>query len=164
MHMDVGIGKEWLTLIGSAVAAIAGVWNLAIQIRGKRDKFIVRLGSFSASPMQEEAMHVISLSDHQIKLSDWGFVDGDLRLRSIPSELEHNDFYGHSSIASGTSTLDQRNALYQIAYQRRDTPIGAFATSVAQTRPRIHFSSSTPYWKRIVVRLKSLKRNWAYGY
>jgi len=162
--MDVSITKEWVTLGGAFVAAVAGVWNLAIQMTGKRDRFLVRLGPFSPDPTPEKSMHVVSLSDHKILLSDWGFIDKDLKIRSIRVELAFDDFHEFEVYSRGSSLLEDRSDLYEVGYLRRDEPIGAFALSVAQTRPRVYFASHTPLWQRLVVRTKLLYPRWAYGY
>ncbi len=55
---------DYVTLAGAVVAAVAGVWNLIFQMRGKRDLFLVQLGSLSPAIEEETMLSVVSRSDH----------------------------------------------------------------------------------------------------
>jgi hypothetical protein len=162
--MDLESAKDWVTTAGACVAAIAGVWNLAIQMRGRRDRFLVRAGSFFPDGQPGDFMHVISLSDHQVRLADWGFIDDDLKIRSIRVELAYDQWNEHRARILGDPILEKRNDLYEVGYERKNSVIGAFALSVSQTRPRAYFHSSTPLWIQLRMRLKLLYPRCAYGY
>ena len=84
------IGKQ-VTVIGAVIAAITGSLNLWLQMRGKYDRFVVRMGGLSPSTEPETLMHVFSLSDHPIKLTDWGFIenDGGFQSARISAHLLH---------------------------------------------------------------------------
>lgn len=159
--MDVELWTKWATLGGALIAAFSGVWSLLIQLRGKRDSYIVCLGSSQPEIVQETMMHVVSLSDHPIQIADYGFIDGDQRLRSIPLELEEC-FEDTQVIGRGESMLEGYSSVFERGYVRRPVPIGAFARSATQSRPRLSFDSNVAVWKRAVIRMKVLLKGRGY--
>ena len=89
-------------------------------------------------------MHVISYRDHPIQLTDYGFIDPDLQFSSVPLEQELYDFHDSHVFTHGASIFEKRSDYFEIGYIRRNTPIGAFARSVIQSRLRIGFAYDTP--------------------
>ncbi len=79
---------EWVTITGAAIAAITGIWNLLLQLSGKRDRFVVGLDSVSPTIERETMMHVVNHSDHRIKLTDWGFIEPDGSFQSVRMSWE----------------------------------------------------------------------------
>jgi hypothetical protein len=146
---------EWITVIGAAVAAITGIWNLLLQFRGKRDHFVVGLGSVSPVIEQETMMHVVSHSDHRIKLTDWGFIDSDGGFQSVRMSWESGVLTSEEITTRGSSDLAARGDTLESGYIR-ETPLGAFATSATRTRPRVCFDSTAPHWRRLWIRLRLL--------
>jgi hypothetical protein len=146
--------KGWATLVGALVAGLTGIFNLIVQIRGKTDRFYVSPTSFYDYQVEDVFIHVVNLSDHPIKLADWGWVDHDKRLRSIPSELSEPDFIDSHHFENGTPSLEKRNDLFEIGYIRRDRPIGAYARSATQKRPTITFRYDTSVLLKLKVRLR----------
>ena len=106
-------------------------------------------------------MHVVSLSDHPIQVSDYGFIDSDHRLRSIQLELEEC-FDDTQVIGRGESLLDGYSSIFERGYVRRPAPIGAFARSATQSRPRLSFDSDVPFWTRLVIRLRIVLKGRGY--
>jgi hypothetical protein len=156
--MDAEAIKGWVTVVGAVVAAATGVWTLLRQIRGKNDEFVVGLHTVSPSIRQETMLHVISHSDHPIKLTDWGFIEADGRFSSIPMDWEVDPSLGEDLAAVGSSELASRGAVFETGYTRRDDAFGVFAKSVTQKRPRICFAREMPYRRRILIRLRLLLR------
>jgi len=50
---------DYVTLVGAVIAAGVGVWNLVLQMRGKRGQFFVRLGSLSPTIEEETMLSVV---------------------------------------------------------------------------------------------------------
>lgn len=159
--MDVELWTKWATLGGAVIAAVSGVWSLLIQLRGKRDSYIVCLGSSQPEIVQEKMMHVVSRSDHPIRIADYGFIDSDYRLRSIQLELEEC-FDDTQVIGRGESMLEGYSSVFERGYVRRHIPIGAFARSATQSRPRLSFDIDVPFWTRFVVRVRVLLKGRGY--
>ncbi len=146
----------WVAVIGAVVAAVTGVWNLLLQMRGKRDHLEVGLDSVFPAIEQETMMHVVSHSDHPVKLKDWGFIEYGGSFRSIPMSWETSDLQSDEISSRGSSELATRGAVFETGYVRRSRPIGAFAVSVTQQLPCIGFDSNAPYWQRLWIRLRLL--------
>ncbi len=146
----------WVTVVGALVAAITGVWNLLLQMRGKRDRFVVRLGPVSPDNGQETMMHVVSHSDHPIKIADYGFIEEDGRFQSMRMMWATGNLHTDEITTVGSTDLASRGAVFEQGYIRRASSLGAFATSTIQTRPRICFDPGVPYWRRLKIRLRLL--------
>ena len=160
--MDVESLTKQITLVGAVIAACTGVWSLWLQMRGKRDHFSVGPGTVRPEIIRETMMHVVSHSDHPIELADYGFIDPDFQFASIPLEQELHDFQDSHVYTRGGSSLEKRSDYFEIGYIRRDTPIGAFARSVTQSRPKIGFAYDTPLWKKLRVRALLLVKGRGY--
>lgn len=160
--MDVESLTKLITLVGAVIAACTGVWSLWLQMRGKRDRFTVGPGTVRPEILRETTMHVVSHSDHPIQLADYGFIDPSFQFSSIPLEQELYDFHDSHVFTRGESTLEKRSDYFEIGYIRRDTPIGAFARTVTQSRPRIGFAYDTPVWKKLWVRVLLLVKGRGY--
>jgi len=148
---------DWVTIIGAVIAAITGVWNLLLQMRGKRDCFVVGLGSVSPTIGQETMMHVISHSDHPIKIKDSGFIDEDGKLESTYMLWQVDQLQSEEITSHGSTDLASRGAVFEQGYIRKKQPLGAFAISVMQKRPRICFYTDVSYWRRLRIRLRLLR-------
>lgn len=160
--MDVEVVNKWVTVTGASIAAIASVWNLLLQARGKRDRYIVGLGRAKPSIEPETMMHVVSHSDHPIELKDWGFIEPDGRLSSVQLDWEAGELQADEISHGGDSNLTARNARFESGYQRRTPVLGAFAITMTEKRPRLCFHGDVPVWRRMQVRSKVAWRGRAY--
>jgi hypothetical protein len=145
---------KWGTDVAAEIAAVTGICNLVLLLRGKRDCFIVRLGSASPNIDEEETMHVVSLSEHSVKLVDWGFIEADGTFRSVQMDWETGSLHNEEIRFDGSSNLAKRGDHFEIGYLRRDPPHGAFARSITQHRPRLYFSPLMPRYKRLRIRAR----------
>jgi hypothetical protein len=143
-----------VTAIGALIAAATGIWNLGLLLRGKRDCFIVGLGSVSPNIDREETMHVISRSEHSVKLVDWGFIEADGTFRSVPMDWEAGSLRNEEIRSGGSSNLASFGDHFETGYVRPDPPHGAFARSITQHRPRLCFDPSMPHYKRLRIRAR----------
>lgn len=146
--------SEWVTVVGASVAAIAGVWNLLLQLRGKRDRFAVHLGSASPTIEQETTLHVVSHADHPVKLKDWGFIETDGRFRSFLMDWETGSLHNEEIISRGSSELERFGAYFETGYVRKDAPHGAYAISITQRRPYVCFAPAMPLHRQLWIRVR----------
>lgn len=146
--------KGWATLVGALVAGSTGLFNTVLQVRGKRDRFTV--DPYSSSHISDPRcfMQVINLSDHPIHLHDWGWIDRDGGLRSIRDESSEPGFEGHDSFTCSSPKLDSRNDTFLVGYRRTMSPIGAYARSATQNRPKISFKYDIPVLKKLKIRVR----------
>jgi hypothetical protein len=156
-----GIGK-WVTVGGAVVAAVTGVCNLLLQLRGKRDRFRVGMGSVEPMIEEETIMHVVSLSDHPINIVDRGFILPDETFQSFRLAWEAGEFQGDELRTRSSGELTERGAYCESGYIRKGPALGAFARSVTQRSPRIYFCYDTPYWRRLRIRVQVLWRGSRY--
>ena len=147
---------EYVTLVGAVIAAAAGVWNLLLQMRGKRDRFLVRLGAMSPTIEEETMMSVVSLSDHPIRLIDWGFIEANGSFTSFILEWEVGGLQSEEITARGTTRLEDFGQHFETGYVRRESPLGAYAVSATQRRPVITFDTGMPMWRRGWIRMRLL--------
>lgn len=140
-----------VTVFGVVVAAVTGVWNLYLQLRGKSDHFVVGLGSVSPDINPETMLHVVSRSDHRIQLTDWGYIEADCRFTSFYLEWHAGDLQPDKIVDQGSSDLAGFGTFFETGYVRTKPAFGAYARSVTQRRPRLCFAPEMPYWKRLWI-------------
>jgi hypothetical protein len=151
--------EEWVTAVSAMIAAVTGIWSVWWQTRGKHDRFSVGLGSVTPAIEQETILHVVNVSNHAISLKDWGFIEPSGQFDSLPLAYEAGSLQNEEITSRGSPTLVERNATFETGYIRTHNPIGAYAISVTQSRPRLCFYSDTPHWRRLRVRLRLLSRS-----
>jgi hypothetical protein len=145
---------DYVTLVGAVIAAAAGVWNLLLQMRGKRDRFLVRLGAMSPTIEEETMMSVVSRSDHPIRLIDWGFIEANGSFTSFILEWEVGGLHSEEITARGAPRLENFGLHFETGYVRRESPMGAYAISATQSRPIVTFDTSMPFWRQVWIRLR----------
>jgi hypothetical protein len=145
---------DYATLAGAVIAAGAGVWNLVIQMRGKHDQFFVRLGSLSPAIEEETILSVVSRSDHTVRLIDWGFIEANGSFTSLILEWEVGGLHSEEITSRGTSLLESFGQHFETGYVRREMPLGAYAISATQWRPKITFDPAMPVWRRVWIRFR----------
>lgn len=152
--MDVDIWTKWVTLIGAVVAAVSGVWALIIQLRGVRDEILVSLGTLSPEAIPETMMNVVSKSDHPIRVVDFGFIDLNGRLVSIPLEIDLLNLHSDEVERYGSPILNRRGDSFQVGYCMAHGVLGCYARTSLQTRPCMAFGFDTSLVKRARISIK----------
>lgn len=147
---------DYVTLAGAVVAAVAGVWNLIFQMRGKRDLLLVQLGSLSPTIEEETMLSVVSRSDHPVRLTDWGFIEANGSFTSFLMEGEVGDLQSEDITSRGNARLESFGQHFETGYVRRERPLGAYAISATQRRPVITFDTGMPMWRRGWIRMRLL--------
>jgi hypothetical protein len=162
--MDIEIAGRWLTLIAAVIgagagiiAAVTGLWNLYLLMRGKQDAFLVGMGAATPTIEEETVLHVISRSDHQIKLKDWGFIDSTGHLQSLRFNYEAGELNSDEIMSRGSSCLKERGDVFETGYISRKTILGAYAISMTQRRPRICFQDGATLWWRLRIWLRLVR-------
>jgi len=145
---------DYVTLAGAVVAALTSSVNLLLQMRGKHDRFLVRLGTTSPTIEQETMLSVVSQSDHPMRLTDWGFVEANGTFTSFIMEWEVGAFNGKEITSRGSAALESFGQHFETGYVRREEPSGAYAISATQQRPVITFNTTMPLWRRFFIRLR----------
>ena len=144
-----------MTLIGAVVAALASVANFWWTYRAKVDRITVIFGPTRPPTEPGEWLHIVSQSDHQINLRDYGFIGPSGALLSVP-QLD-NDQSGESFdqvYARGSTTFEKRGDLYETGpYNLPEKQIGAYAVTLGSERYSVSFFG-VPRYKRLWLRLK----------
>lgn len=161
-RMDVVFWTGWVTLVGAVIAAFTGVLSVVWQVVGKRDRFRVSMGSIAPAANEATMLHIVSKSDHPIKIADFGFIEKNGSLSSIPMDNDLGGYIAHEGISRGSSALTQRGDAMECGYIRTRPVIGCYARSNLQSRPSLAFSYDTPLLKRWRVRLKVFLAGQAY--
>lgn len=115
------------------------------------------MGNLYLGADPETSFHVVSKSDHPIKLKDYGFIEEGGILESIPFALDVGALMKEGLYEYGSSNLKSRNDVWQTGYIRKKPVLGAYALSVTETRPTICFNYEVKWWTKLWVRIKIYK-------
>lgn len=149
--------KDGLTVVAACVGAVAGVWNLYLSFRGKKDRFIVKCDSAMPSDDRETMLHVISKSDHVIRISDYGFIMANGSLHSLPMDDDVR-FADGEIIGRGDLELVGFNSVCERGMVIDVNTIGVYARLVGASRPRLAFKDAATLYDRMKVRCRLLFR------
>ena len=145
---------DGVTFIATFVAALTGIVNFAILVRGKRDRYKVRPCSLFSFICQQRIMSVVSMSDHKISIVDYGFINEDGTLDSIPYTGEIDTPEALDMFIHGNNIGMQYNDYFESGYNKHDNSIGAYAISATQRYPRLAFSRGSSYLARLKVKAR----------
>ncbi len=136
--------KDWVTMAGAIIAAIAGVINLWRSFKSERDSIYVKTGTFRPIATPATAMYIVNVGKHPVTISDYGFVLADGKLFSIPWYNENQAIFDgddHHAFYSGKSTIPSRD-MFAVGISFNEKIIGCFAVSTTQSLYRVHMSDS----------------------
>jgi hypothetical protein len=163
--MEITKFSEWVTLIGAVVAAVAGIWNLTLSLRGKTDEFRVGLGSATPEATPEMMLHVISLSDHPITIADYGFIEDKSETNkeevffSFRMAFDLDPSLGMENVTyRGTVHLKKRGDPFEAGMMFSPKVIGAFARTMTQKRPKLTFDPNVSWWRSLKLRYRVWRR------
>lgn len=94
------------------------------------------------------------MSDHPVSLVDWGFITDKGQFQSIRMDWETGDLGSDEIVQHGSPQIESFGANFESGYMRRETPLGAFAISATQDRPKLHFSREAPRLLKWKVRFR----------
>jgi hypothetical protein len=153
--------KDWVTLVGAVVASVTGVLTLWRSYRSESDSIMVRWGSFRPLATQTTDMYVVNLGKHPVQLSDYGFINEDGSLFSIPwyNQTEYHPDHAHPDDYYGGSALIPPRDMFAIGMVYRDETVGVYAYTATQTIPRISMKKSLfrPLTLFMVLRIKFVR-------
>lgn len=153
--MNIDDMYKWVTLGGAVIAAVASALNLWWTYRAKADKIKVSFGSMHPSIAPGYWLHVVSLSEHQMFLRDYGFITEGGTLLSLPDLIAHDIGEDLEVISSAKSSLDKRGEIFEIGnIILRDNQIGAYAVTAGQEHPTLGFAYDVRWYKRALINIK----------
>lgn len=151
--MDMKEVGTWTTATGAFVAAVAGVWNLMLQLKGRRDVYRVGIGSLIPQVRDETMMHIVSLSCHRVIIADYGFILEGPGVISVPLISSINADNTYSVIKISGNILHDCGDFFECGMDIKEhTLLGVYARSNIQIFPRIYFSANAPLLKRLSIR------------
>lgn len=157
---------KWITLAGAVVAALTGLQSFFWQFLDRRDRILVKLGSFRPPTGPGEGLFVVNKSKHLVELLDYGFVLSNGELFSLPYYFENDGLFDqvHATF-SGNSALEPRERFEVYVDLTNIKVVGAYACTTTQSRPSIkiadHLNFFYAWWCRGRVYWYRLFRYWA---
>lgn len=137
--MNEALLMKWVTMISAIIAAGVSVITLWLNYKGKTDKFRIGLCSVRPDISPGHVMHVVSLSDHQVEIVDFGFIYEDGNIESLPFACEIGQFTDCDLIHHGCTILKKRGEFFESGFDVNveQIIIGAFARSITQEKINI---------------------------
>lgn len=133
------LSMQWITMIGALTAALAGLYNIWLSYTDRGDSILVKHGTHTPIDTPAVCMYVVNTGKHPVFISDFGFVNEDGTLFSVPyyNETEHyidgpdiHEFY------VGTTTI-QPNQLFSAGLSYSSKIIGVYAITSTQSVRRV---------------------------
>ncbi len=147
-----------VTVFGSAVAAVAAVLNLIFTLRKRVDRIKVRLGPATASFGEGDYLHIINCSEHEVRLSDYGFVikhENRFTFHSIPIETDYG-YINSAEVSSNGKPLIQPRDYFEVCYPGDKRTIACYGKTINMSKTQLSWLASTPYLDRIRIRSRLL--------
>jgi hypothetical protein len=130
--------QKLVTLIGAVTAAFASLINFWWTHRTKVDRLAVTFGSIRPPLDPGYSLHVVSQSDHQMVLRDYGFImpsgPPGGRLLSLPQfHIDDDDPDDRPTVGHGNAAFEKRGDWFEPgSVQLRDEPIGAYTVTAGK--------------------------------
>ncbi|MEN6584664.1 MAG: hypothetical protein ABFE02_01255 [Sulfuricella sp.] len=152
---------KWVTLIGAVVAALTGFQSFFWQFLDRRDRIVVKFGSFRPPITPGQGLFVVNKSKHLVELHDYGFVLSNGELFSLPWYFENDGLSDQVEAAfAGTSALEPRARFEVYVDLTNLETVGAYALTTTQSRPSVcirdHLNFLHAWWYRLRVWLYRL--------
>lgn len=147
--------QKWVTIAGAVIAALVSSAYLWLKFREKTDK--IKVGVDPLEPPIEPGywLNVVSLSDHQMNLKDYGFIDETGRLFSLPQHWADEPINDERIVIRGNRSFTQRGDLFEVGnIELRNNPVGAFAITVGQSYYTLGFRYDISWCKQLWMRIK----------
>lgn len=154
--MELGILENGVGIAAAVIAALTGIVNLVLLLKGRTDKFVVRY--WSVFPVIDEGhqFSVISTSDHPVHIVDYGYILEDMTMCSVEIELQVGSFNPDDVDIYGNHKLEHHGQVLDIHMRLAQKPIATYAQSATQRRFKVAFKRGTPLWKRLYIRFMML--------
>ena len=151
--------QRLVTLIGAVIAAAASVVNLWWTHRTNLDRLTVTFGSLSPLIEPGEGLYIVSQSDHQVSLSDYGFISASGGLLSYPRLEVDNPGDDYNCVTVRGNQPSKSAEIYSrlVLCRYEGVFIGAYAVSAGRSeRMALGFRFYIPWWKRFFLKQKIL--------
>jgi len=133
---------KWVTLIGAVVAALTGLQSFFWQFLDRRDRIVVKHGSFRPPSTPGQGLFVVNKSKHLVELQDYGFVLRNGELFSLPWYFENDGIDDDVAVSySGVSALEPRERFEVYVDLINLNSVGAYARTTTRSRPSVHISN-----------------------
>lgn len=132
---------RWVTLVGALVAAFTGLQSFFWQFLDRRDRIIVRHGTYRPPCSPGQGLFVVNKSKHLVELHDYGFVLHSGELFSLPWYFENDGISDHvEATFAGTATLEPRARFEVYVDLVNLKSVGAYARTTTQKYPTVRIS------------------------
>ena len=142
-----------LSDFGILISAIGGIIVIYDKLFERKDRFVVKYGSYRSEMDDRDAMFIVSKSFRPISIRNYGFIKEDGQLESIPWIGEcalECDNYGIEK--RGTLENMEYNQICEIKCRTVGCIVGAFAIGSTQNFPKLAFGLNVNPIKRIWIR------------
>ncbi|MCH5144631.1 hypothetical protein JMF94_05990 [Desulfovibrio sp. UIB00] len=144
-----------LSDFGILISAIGGIIVIYDKLFERKDRFVVKYGSYRSEMDDRDAMFIVSKSFRPISIRDYGFIKEDGQLESIP-------WIGECASECDRYDIEKRGKLENMEYNQHceikcrtgERLVGAFAIGSTQNFPKLAFGWEVNPVKRLWIRLK----------
>lgn len=98
--MTFEVVQKWVTSIGVVIAAGVSILNFRYSLSAKSDKIKVGFGPIRPPLAPGDWLYVVSRRDHSMTLRDYGFIDNEGGLHSLP-DMYANEPGMHDEVVHG---------------------------------------------------------------
>lgn len=152
--MPINLLESSLGVTAALIAAVTGIVNLFLLLKGKTDRFIVRYWSVFPRIEEGHQFSIISVSDHPIHIVDFGYILEDLTMCSVGIEQELGTLRGDDVSISGTRQLENHGQVFDVGVLIATKPLAVYGWSATQQRPKLAFNKNIGLFKRLWVRTR----------
>ena len=144
-----------LSDFGILISAIGGIIIIYDKLFERRDRFVVKYGSYRSEMDDRDAMFIVSKSFRPISIRNYGFIKEDGQLEPIPwigecaSECDNYDIEKRGKLENM-----EYNQICEIKCRTGERLVGAFAIGSTQNFPKLAFGWDVNPVKRLWIRLK----------
>ncbi|MBU0620934.1 MAG: hypothetical protein KJ795_03705 [Gammaproteobacteria bacterium] len=146
------------------MAALTGLQSFFWQFLDRRDRILVKLGSFRPPSSPGEGLFVVNKSKHLVELHDYGFVLSNGGFFSLPNYFENEGCQDQvNATFAGSSALEPRERFEVYVDLTNIKIVGAYARTTTQNRDTVcigeHLNFFYAWWCRVRVWWHSLFRH-----
>jgi len=141
---------EKITMFSAIIAAIAAALNLWLTYFDRRDAIYVKYGQHTPIATPAAGLYIVNTGKHPVYISDFGFIEPDGTLFSIPSYNENEPMmeeFDSNAYHSGTTTIAPHD-LFSIGISYQPEIIGVYAKTSTQSIPRVSMTRSR-LWPKV---------------
>jgi len=150
--MELGILENGVGIAAALIAAVTGVVNLGLLLKGKTDKFVVRYWSVFPTMDEGHQFSIISTSDHPVHIVDYGYILEGPSMHSVSIEQQLGTFRPEDVRVQGDRQLERHGDVLDIDLHLAPKPLATYAQSATQRGFKLAFKPKVPFWRRLYIR------------